>query len=47
MPLCHAFYCDASLRHAFLHVASLRYVFLYYASLRDNIDIISTQSQLQ
>ena len=47
MPLCYVFYCDASLRHAFLHVASLRYVFLYYASLRDNIDIISTQSQLQ
>ena len=47
MPLCYAFYCDASLRQPFLHVASLRYVFLYYASLRDNIDIISTQSQLQ
>ena len=47
MPLCYAFYCDASLCHAFLHVASLRYVFLYYASLRDNIDIISTQSQIQ
>ena len=47
MPLCYALYGDASLRHAFLHVASLRYVFLYYASLRDNIPIISTQSQLQ
>ena len=42
MPLCSAFYCAAS-----LYVASLRHAFLHYASLRDNIDIISTQSQFQ